>query len=95
MLVADQRLTWYPGAGRVADGDTLATEMIGLRVKRMQYGFRFDHENQKHDDRAFAVGIAALRALEYPWAESIKTVAAPPSGPLMPAPPMYAPPGRR
>jgi hypothetical protein len=78
MLVADRRLAWYPGAGQVAPGDDLTSELIGLRVKRMPYGFRFDHDNQKHDDRAFAVGIAATRALEHPAATFIKRPVEPP-----------------
>ena len=64
-LVVDRRLVWYEGCGLDASS-TLTAELIGLRVKRMPYGYRFDHEAQKHDDMAFAVGIAAMRALEYP-----------------------------
>lgn len=60
-LVVERRLAWYPGAGDL-QGETLADELVGLRVKRMNYGYRFDHENQKHDDRAVAIGMAALRA---------------------------------
>lgn len=89
MLIADQRLAWYGNAGRVSDGDTLASELIGLRVKKMTYGYRFDHENQKHDDRAFAVGIAAMRALEHPMTKPITRHAEPPIGP-----PQYTPFGR-
>ena len=81
MLVADQRLAWYPSAGRMSSNDDLSSELIGLRVKRMQYGYRFDHENQKHDDRAFAVGIAAMRALEHPYTKPITRPAVAPVGP--------------
>jgi hypothetical protein len=74
-LIVDKRLLWAPRCGllRVEDRrtgqvreETFADELVGLRVKPMPYGFRFDHEVQKHDDRAVAVGMALSRALEYP-----------------------------
>lgn len=72
-LVVEQRLVWYPGAGnlRVKDRrtggtkvETLMDELVALRVKRTPdlRGYRFDHENQKHDDRAVSIGMAALKA---------------------------------
>lgn len=61
-LIVERRLAWYVGAGSLP-GDSFADELVGLRVKRMPYGFRFDHENQKHDDRAVAVGMMAMKAL--------------------------------
>lgn len=73
-LVVETRLVWYPGAGaiRVKDKrteterlETLIDELAALRVKRMPYGYRFDHESQKHDDRAVAIGMAALKAVEF------------------------------
>ena len=69
-LIVEGRLVWYPAAGNLSlpDGktETLMDELRHLRVKKMPYGFRFDHENQKHDDRAVAIAMAALRAEEFP-----------------------------
>lgn len=74
-IVVEQKLAWYPNAGCLDVKDVrtgrefterLEDELVALRVKKMPYGFRFDHENQKHDDRAVAVTMAALKALEYP-----------------------------
>lgn len=73
-VIVEKRVTWYPGAGtlQVTDkrtgrvhAETLVDELAGLRTKRMSYGFRFDHETQKHDDRAFVIALASLRALDY------------------------------
>lgn len=64
--VADKRLIWYEGAG-LLPSDTLEDELSSLRVKRMSYGYRFDHDNQKHDDRAFVLAAAAMKATEFPW----------------------------
>lgn len=64
-IVVERRLAWYPGAGALGD-DTLVDELSGLRVRKMPYGYRFDHENQKHDDRAVAIGMASLRARSFP-----------------------------
>lgn len=71
-LVVNQQLLWYPTAGNLTVSkygrevvETLVDELAGLRVKKMPYGYRFDHENQKHDDRAVAIGMAALRAYEF------------------------------
>jgi len=44
----------------------LENELASLRVKRMSYGFRFDHETQKHDDRAVALCMAGVRAGDFP-----------------------------
>lgn len=73
-LIVEQRLLWYPGAGNLDVTDkrtgrvsveTLADELSALRVKRMPYGYRFDHENQKHDDRSVAIGMGALKACQH------------------------------
>lgn len=69
-LVVERRLAWYHGAGDLGD-ETLVDELSGLRVKRMPYGYRFDHENQKHDDRAVAIGMASLRARSFPADEGM------------------------
>ena len=64
-LVVERRLAWYPEAGDLPE-DSLADELAMLRVRRMNYGYRFDHENQRHDDRAVAIGMAALTARSFP-----------------------------
>lgn len=69
MLVVEARLLWYPGAGDVGT-ETLSDELRHLRVKRMPYGFRFDHSSAWHDDRAVAISMAALRAQEFPPASA-------------------------
>lgn len=61
-LVVDRKLLWYPGAGQLGS-ETLVDELAALRVKRMSYGYRFDHETQKHDDRAVAIAMAASVAV--------------------------------
>lgn len=67
--IVNKLLAWYPGCGDllIAGGrtETLSDELSGLRVKRMPYGFRFDHEAGAHDDRAVALGMLALYVSEY------------------------------
>lgn len=64
-LILTQRLFWPRNIGLV-DGETLADEIVALRVKPTSYGYRFDHENNKHDDRAVAVSMMALAAVTLP-----------------------------
>jgi hypothetical protein len=63
-LVVNRRIAWYPGAGSLVlpDGrvETLSDELAGLVTRPMAYGYRFDHESGRHDDRSVAVGMAAL-----------------------------------
>jgi hypothetical protein len=75
-LIVQRRLVWYGGAGDIGT-ETLADELVGLRVKRMPYGFRFDHEKQKHDDRAVAISMACLRALGFPATDPASLVMPP------------------
>lgn len=88
-IIVDQLITWYPGAGNLLVTDkrtgrvhveTLVDELASLRTKVLSYGFRFDHETQKHDDRAFVVALASLRALEY----AAGKIAVPKFTPVMP-----------
>jgi hypothetical protein len=62
-LVINRQIAWYPGAGvLVVEGrqETLADEMAGLVLRPMSYGYRFDHEAGKHDDRTVCLGMGAL-----------------------------------
>ncbi len=61
-LVVNRKLVWYVGAG-LLNGETLYDELVSLVVKRMSYGFRFDHTAQMHDDRAVAIGMMASQAV--------------------------------
>lgn len=77
-IIANEQLLWYPTAGDLivekygrTSTETFADELAALRVKRMPYGYRFDHEAQKHDDRAVAVGMASLRAYQFLHGESV------------------------
>lgn len=63
-MIVGKRLVWYEGAGAIGD-ETLESELVGLRVKKMHYGFRFDHDNQKHDDRAVALGMMSMMAVGF------------------------------
>lgn len=72
--IVDRGVAWADGTGNLLvetdEGpkvETLLDELVGLRVKRMPYGYRFDHENQKHDDRAVALCMAGLRSSDFPW----------------------------
>jgi hypothetical protein len=65
-LIVSKQLVWYPGAGTlVVNGyqETLVDEIAGLIIKPTPYGYRFDHEAAFHDDRAVAIGMAALHAV--------------------------------
>jgi len=70
-LIVNQKLLWYPTAGyqRVVDPLTnrertedFTSELKGLVVVKKQYGWRFDHESNAHDDKAVAVGMMSLFA---------------------------------
>lgn len=72
-LIVKQRLLWYNKCGyqkvtnkaKREEEQDLTWELKQLVVKRMSYGWRFDHESGHHDDKAVAVGMAALTAVEY------------------------------
>jgi hypothetical protein len=68
-LIVNKRLLWYPGAGtlQTPDGlDTLVDELAGLVTVPMSYGYRFDHELNKHDDRAVVLGMGSTVLLHRP-----------------------------
>jgi hypothetical protein len=67
-LVVNGKLAWYPGAGTLlvnGHPETFVDEVAALVFKQMSYGYRFDHESGFHDDRAVAVGMAALMCVEH------------------------------
>lgn len=75
-LIANKRLAWYPKAGnlltdRYPQGHDLGEELCSLAVKPTTYGYRFDHEANEHDDRAVAVGMAALALAKAPKGRQI------------------------
>jgi hypothetical protein len=73
--VQNKKVKWSPEAGRlppkiVIDGkerkvedDTMARELSMLIVKPMSYGYKFDHESGRHDDRACVVGMGLVYLL--------------------------------
>lgn len=70
-LIVNKKLAWYPGAGHQVVVDRItnrervedfASELKGLVVVKKQYGWRFDHESNAHDDKAVAAGMMALFA---------------------------------
>lgn len=67
-VIVNRQLTWYPGAGTISlpNGrpDTLEDELCSLVLKPMTYGYRFDHELTRHDDRAVNMGMAVVCMLE-------------------------------
>jgi hypothetical protein len=75
-LIVNKRLAWYPDCGRIMapaklggqelTWSTLPDEFADLVLKFMNYGFRFDNVNNKHDDRVVALGMAAWRAMGGP-----------------------------
>lgn len=65
-MVRNKRVTWSAEAGRLAgaEDDTFAKELAGLVVKPMSYGYRFDHESGRHDDRSACAAMLLTTAIE-------------------------------
>ncbi len=63
--ITNKRIVWYEGCGDLTN-DTLVDEIAGLRVISKPGSWRFDHDPNKHDDRAVALGMLALYVSEYP-----------------------------
>lgn len=51
------------GLGRTVEDQTFSQELSLLVVKPTIYGYRFDHESGRHDDRACAVAMGLLHLL--------------------------------
>jgi hypothetical protein len=64
-MVRGRKITWSPNAGRLpgAEDDTFAKELARLVKRPTSYGYRFDHESGRHDDRAAAIGMGLVYAV--------------------------------
>lgn len=63
--VQNKKIRWSPEAGllRGAEDDTLPKELSRLVIKPMSYGYRFNHEAGRHDDRAVTLGMGLVHLL--------------------------------
>lgn len=63
--VQNRKISWSPWAGLLpgVEDDTLAKELSRLVIKPMSYGYRFDHEAGRHDDRAVVLGMGLIHIL--------------------------------
>lgn len=73
--VQNRKVSWSPQAGLLPptmnrrgrlltpEDDTFAKELAMLVTKPMSYGYRFDHESGRHDDRASCIGMGLLHCL--------------------------------
>lgn len=87
-LLVSRRIGWPATAGLPGPphsppyedlrGDTFAVELANLLLRATPSGYRFDHTSGRHDDRAVAVGMAAL--------ELTKSPPPPPAKPPQPLP---------
>ena len=64
-MIRNKRISWSPQAGLLpgAEDATFAQELCRLVLKPMSYGWRWDHESGRHDDRAACVGMGILYAM--------------------------------
>jgi hypothetical protein len=78
-LIVSNRLAFYPSCGEIiVDGEvsSLVDELSSLLLVPTSYGYRFDHTNHEHDDRAVALGMASLIAtrmderIKLKWSDS-------------------------
>lgn len=75
-LFTQRKLALYPGCGTIyiqergiakgVKAHTLVDEIAELVLKLTSYGFRFDHESGKHDDRAVSLGEMCLALSRLP-----------------------------
>jgi hypothetical protein len=65
-LILHREVRWYPGCGQLPgmlDRDDLETELASLLLRNVStMRVRIDHRREpgRHDDRAFALGVACL-----------------------------------
>jgi hypothetical protein len=73
-MVRGRKIAWSPIAGRLpgAEDDTFAKELARLVRVPTSYGYKFDHESGRHDDRAAAVGMG----WSMPWPSARRRVRA-------------------
>jgi len=73
-LIASRRIRWPEFVGPtpphttspLPDATSFESELSQLLLRVTPSGYRFDHKSGKHDDRAVAVGMAALFAVSAP-----------------------------
>lgn len=73
-LIASRRIRWPEFTGPtpphtnvlLPGADSLESELSQLLLRVTPSGYRFDHKSGKHDDRAVAIGMAALFAVNAP-----------------------------
>ena len=69
-LILNQQIAWYEGCGQLEETesrDDLETELASVLLKQKSSGMcRIDHFQDRvhHDDRVFALGAAALQAMQ-------------------------------
>jgi Phage Terminase len=67
-LISSAKLRLYPDKA-------LEAELLGLEARQVSYGWRLDHRAGGYSDRAMALGMACLGALEDPGAPNISFIA--------------------
>jgi len=80
--VVNKKIVYSANAGRIGN-ETLADELKKLLLKRMSYGFRFDHASGQHDDRSCVAAMAAMQVVE----GEVAAVEQKPGPPREPKPP--------
>jgi len=56
---------FHGGLIEIYDDKDLVQELLEVNAKQTSYGWRIDHESNKHDDRVISLGMCALRAIEH------------------------------
>jgi hypothetical protein len=64
-MVTGGAVRWYEGCGFMP-GSTFEDELARLVTVQKSYGHRIDHTSTQHDDRAVALGMLLVRAVEFP-----------------------------
>lgn len=84
-MVLQQRVRWYPGCGQIYDHDNrpvlnygrpddLETELAQLITKNYSGNqrYRFDHNSQTHDDRAYSLASGLLFFADQPYMPNLE-----------------------
>lgn len=75
-LIINKRIEWFPAAGElIVDGrsEDLVDELSSILLKTTSYGYRIDHESNKHDDRVVAMGQLCVELIKNSGFISIPT----------------------